>query len=121
MFTKILTASTLAIALLTSGSVVLSQENPLCYMKKSDGTMIDLSHLCQDKKPMPQQTPGQPLDPNQGSDGGPPSSPENVLNSSVKLVPGQTQKPPMEVYQTPSELWQQTPGLPKPIQEGPVQ
>jgi hypothetical protein len=120
MFTKLLTASALSVALLTSGSVVLSQDDSLCFMKKSDGTIIDLRHLCQDKKPMPQQAPGQPLDPNQGSDGGPPSPPENVLNPSVKLIPGQTQKPPIEVYQTPSELWQQTPGLQKPIQEGSV-
>ncbi|MBD2077164.1 hypothetical protein H6F86_25435 [Phormidium sp. FACHB-592] len=120
MFTKFFTVSTLSLALLTAGSVALSQDTPLCFMKKSDGTVINLNKLCKDKKPVSQQPSRQAPDPNQGSDGGQPSSPDNVLDPSVKLVPGQTQKPPIEVYKTPSDLWQQVPGLQTPIQEIPV-
>ena len=120
MFTKFFAVSTLSIVLLISSRMASSQENALCYMKKSDGTIINLSELCTNKEPMPPQTSGQPLDSNQGSDGGQPSPPSNVLDPLVKLVPGQTQKPPIEVYKNPSELWQQIPGLQQPIQESPV-
>jgi hypothetical protein len=107
------------IVILVPIKIAIAQTNSLCYMEDNQSNIIDLSKICgKTPKPTPKK---QPTPPNNGSDGKAPTSPPIHLDPSVKLIPNQTQKPPIVLRDKPSPLWNQVPDLDSPLkQQSPI-